>query len=62
MQMLANHFPGYEVYAASVPQASAIGAALIIHHHWNKNPIPKNLVQLKRFIPNSYQNITTNFQ
>jgi sugar (pentulose or hexulose) kinase len=62
MQMLANHFSGYEVYAASVPQASAIGAALIIHQHWNKHPIPKHLVQIKRFTSNSYQNITTNFQ
>jgi glycerol kinase len=40
MSLLAKAFPGIEVYAATVPQASALGAALVIHHHWNKNPLP----------------------
>jgi sugar (pentulose or hexulose) kinase len=44
MHMLAEVFPGMEVYAASVPQASALGAALVFHQHWNPHPLPKRIV------------------
>lgn len=47
MHMLAEAFPGIEVYAATVAQASALGAALAIHDSWNKNPIPEHLISLK---------------
>ncbi len=47
MYMLASAFPGREVFAASVSQASAIGAALAIHQHWNTQMVPDNLVELK---------------
>lgn len=46
MNMLANAFPGREVFAASVSQATAIGAALAIHKHWNTQPVPGNMVEL----------------
>jgi sugar (pentulose or hexulose) kinase len=49
MNLLAAAFPQLEVYGASVPQASALGAALAIHKHWNPRPIPTNLVDLKRY-------------
>ena len=49
MSLLAKAFPGIEVYAAAVPQASALGAALVIHHHWNKNSLPADIIELKRF-------------
>ena len=49
MHLLAAAFPGIEVYAASIPQASALGAALALHEHWNKNPIPAHLISLKQF-------------
>jgi len=49
MNLLAKAFPGIEVYAATVPQASALGAALVIHHHWNKNSLPADMIELKRF-------------
>jgi len=35
MSLLANAFPEIEVFKASVAQASAIGAALVIHKEWN---------------------------
>ncbi len=35
MYLLSLHFPQSEIYAASMPQATAIGAALAIHHAWN---------------------------
>jgi L-fuculokinase len=48
MQLLANAFPDKEVYAAEVPQSTAMGAAMAIHKYWNPNPLPTNLVQLQR--------------
>lgn len=47
MNLLAKAFPETEVYAASMAQASALGAALVIHKHWNTQPIPNNLIELK---------------
>ena len=49
MNMLSAAFPGVEVFAASMAQASALGSALAIHAHWNKKPLPSNLVQLKYY-------------
>lgn len=49
MHLLAAAFPDIEVYAASVAQATSLGAALAIHHHWNKHPLPTNCISLKRF-------------
>jgi len=47
MQLLTLAFPELEVYAASVAQATAMGAALAIHKEWNPLPIPSDLVKLK---------------
>ena len=52
MNLLAKAFSGIEVYAATTPQASALGAALAIHKHWNKDHIPSNLVTLKNYSDN----------
>lgn len=49
MHILAKSFPGIEVCAATVAQASALGAALAIHKHWNTKPIPENLIQVKKY-------------
>lgn len=49
MHLLATAFPGIKVSAASVAQASATGAALAIHKHWNKKPLPTNIIQLKPY-------------
>ena len=46
--LLAIAFPETEVYAASISQASAFGAAMAIHHYWNPQPVPSNLIQLKK--------------
>lgn len=47
MNLLAEAFPEMEVYAASMAQASALGAALAIHKNWNPKPIPNDLIDLK---------------
>ncbi|MVM41962.1 carbohydrate kinase [Spirosoma sp. HMF3257] len=49
MNLLATAFPAIEVYAASVAQASSLGAALAIHHEWNSYPLPGDCVELKKY-------------
>ena len=49
MYLLAEAFPSIEVYAASVAQASALGAALAIHQHWNTKPLPADMIGLKLY-------------
>lgn len=49
MTLLAAAFPGIAVYAASVAQASAIGAALAVHPYWNKNNFPAGLIDLQHY-------------
>jgi len=49
MNLLATAFPQVEVYAASMAQATALGAALAIHKQWNKKPVPNTLIQLQYY-------------
>lgn len=49
MEMLAASLPDLEVYAAEVPQASALGAALAVRLLPEAAPLPGNLVSLRRY-------------
>jgi len=49
MQVLAAAFPGLNVYATTMVQGTALGAALALHHHWNRNPPADDLVHLKKY-------------
>ena len=49
MRLLALAFPEMKVYAASVAQATALGAGLAIHSEWNDNDIPNDLIDLKNY-------------
>jgi sugar (pentulose or hexulose) kinase len=49
MHLLANGFPEMEVFAASMAQATALGAALSIHSEWNSKPIPADLIELRYY-------------
>lgn len=49
MNLMAAAFPDVEVYAASMAQASALGAALAIHDTWNTLAIPNDIIELKYF-------------
>ena len=49
MNLLAAAFPDIDVWAASVAQATALGAALAIHHEWNPQPVPPNLITLTKY-------------
>lgn len=51
MNLLAEAYPDIKVYAASVAQASAIGAALAIHSRWNHKPIDSNMIKLVNYSP-----------
>jgi len=49
MHLLADAFPDIEVFAASIPQATAMGAALAIHSHWNSRFLPGDIIELKYY-------------
>ncbi|WP_346236654.1 FGGY-family carbohydrate kinase [Niabella insulamsoli] len=49
MQLLAEAYPQTEVYAASVSQATAMGAAMAIHKEWNHLDLPDNIVSTRRY-------------
>jgi sugar (pentulose or hexulose) kinase len=49
MNLLAAFFPTMEVFASSIPQATAIGAALAIHETWNGEPFPSQIINLKHY-------------
>jgi sugar (pentulose or hexulose) kinase len=50
MHLLSEAFPGMEVYAASVSQASALGAALVMHDHWNEKTKPSDLIEMTLYM------------
>ena len=54
MNLLAAKFPDIEVFAASMAQATAMGAALAIHYSWNQKPVPNNVIELKYFSNTHY--------
>ena len=49
MHLLAAAFPEVEVFAASMAQATAMGAALAIHSSWNSKHLPGDLIELKYY-------------
>jgi 1,6-anhydro-N-acetylmuramate kinase len=49
MNLLAALFPEIEIFAASMAQATAMGAALAIHSSWNNKPLPNDLIELKYY-------------
>ena len=49
MYLMTESFPDIEVYAASVAQASALGAALVFHQHWNKKELPSDIIDMKLY-------------
>jgi sugar (pentulose or hexulose) kinase len=53
MNMLATLYPGKELYAATMAQSTALGAALSIHKAWNKKPVPRNIIELNYYASGS---------
>jgi len=54
MSLLALAFPGMEVFAASMAQATALGAAIVLHRFWNSKPLPANMIGLNYYGNNAY--------
>lgn len=49
MNLLAALFPDIKVYAANIAQASALGAALMLHSHLTKDEIISDIIELKHY-------------
>lgn len=47
MNLMAEAFPEMEVFAASMAQATAMGAAMAIHESWNTRTLPNDVIELK---------------
>lgn len=47
-KLLNEAFPEIDFYVAELAQASALGAALVIHEHWNSKTIPDDLIALQK--------------
>lgn len=54
MALLAQAFPQSEVFGASMAQATALGAALVIHDHWNSQAVPTDIIELRYFRANQH--------
>jgi L-fuculokinase len=49
MLLLAEAFPTLDVFAAEIAQASALGAASVLHDDWNSKPNVYPLIRLKKY-------------
>jgi len=49
MRGIASAFPHLAVYAANVPQATSIGAALLVSDQWNQDYLPQFSLALKKY-------------
>ncbi len=49
MKMLANAYGDIKIYSAIIPHATALGAAIIMHKHWNSKQLPEDLIELNSF-------------
>jgi sugar (pentulose or hexulose) kinase len=47
MHLLAAAFPHLKIFAASMAEATAMGAAVAIHASWDTNPFPNDIIELK---------------
>jgi sugar (pentulose or hexulose) kinase len=49
MLLLAEAFPALEIFAAEIAQASALGAASVLHDDWNSKPNVYPKINLKKY-------------
>jgi sugar (pentulose or hexulose) kinase len=49
MKMLDNAYENIEIFSAIIPQATALGAAIILHKHWNNKNLPGDLIKSNFF-------------
>ena len=51
MQLLASYFPEMNFYTSTLEKATAIGAALVLHRHWNDNQPLGHLFNFEKIEP-----------
>ena len=51
MALLATAFPKLQVFATTLPQSSARGAALVMHESWNKQSLPNDFISIEKTLP-----------
>ena len=51
MNLLAQAYSDKRVWAATVAQSTALGAAIAIHSDWNKKDLPSGLIEKRLFKP-----------
>ncbi len=51
MQLLASYLPEVDLYITNLKRASALGAALVLHQHWNKHNSIDHLLTLEKIQP-----------
>jgi sugar (pentulose or hexulose) kinase len=49
MKFLSNAFPGIEVFSATIAQTSSLGSAMVIHSHWNNNPLSNDFIKMEYY-------------
>jgi len=49
LNLLTQAFSEKEVFAASIVQASTVGAALIVIHHWNTCPMNDGIICFTKY-------------
>lgn len=49
MNILSGEFAGIDVYAASIAESSALGAALVLHPAWNMEMLSQDFIHLEKY-------------
>ncbi len=59
MRLLATHFPDICFYTTQLDNASALGAALVMHRHWNRDQPITHLFQSQEIKPLAISSLST---
>ncbi|MEM9672520.1 MAG: FGGY-family carbohydrate kinase [Cyclobacteriaceae bacterium] len=59
MRLLASHFPKMQFYTSQLDNASALGAALVMHRHWNREQSIDHLFQFQKIEPMAVSDLST---
>ncbi|MEO0330238.1 MAG: FGGY family carbohydrate kinase [Bacteroidota bacterium] len=59
MRLLATHFPDIRFYTTQLDNASALGAALVMHRHWNREQSITHLFQSQEIKPLAISSLST---
>jgi sugar (pentulose or hexulose) kinase len=51
MQLLASYFPEMSFYTSTLKRATAVGAALVLHRHWNDAQTLDHLFDFEKIEP-----------